>query len=552
MLKSLQISNYALIDSLTMEFDKGLTILSGETGAGKSIILGALDLVTGKRADTTVLLDKSGKCIVEAEFAVSGYRLRDFFAEHDLDYENPATIRREISPAGKSRAFINDTPVNLPVLQDLGSRLIDIHSQHEHILLASNPFQLSILDAFAGNSELLERYRATYQLYTEKSRALEELKVQASRSAADLDYFTFQYEELKEMNPVPGELAELEREQEMLSHAGEISTALYGAWQALSEEEMSAVHKIKSSIQGLNRIVRFFPEAEDYIRRLESNLLDIEDLALELNRRGQDVEYDPARLEAVRKRINQFYHLLEKHHLKNEQELIDLTTDLEQRISKITSFDEELKKLEREKETVYQELKELGRELSGKRRKVIPEMEQEITGMLRKLGMADGRFKVEQTEMQKPGPYGYDDVGFLFSANAQVPVQDVRKVASGGELSRLMLSLKSLLTTSSGLPTIIFDEIDAGVSGEVAERVGEIIEKMGEGMQVINITHLPQIASKGKSHYYVFKTTENGKTHTRIRKLKPEERIEEIARLLSGRERSEAAIRNARELLGIK
>ncbi|NOY38235.1 MAG: DNA repair protein RecN [Chlorobi bacterium] len=552
MLKSLQISNYALIDELGMELDKGLTIVSGETGAGKSIILGALDLITGKRADTSVLLDKSRKCIVEAMFLIGAYHLEPFFVAYDLDYEDPAIIRREISPAGKSRAFINDTPVTLPVLQELGKQLIDIHSQHENILLSSNRFQLNILDTFASHERKLNEYRKRYAQHLALTHQFETLQEQADKASADLDYLTFQHTELEEAGLEPGELTSLEKELEILTHAEEISSAMFQSWQLLSEQETAAVLRVKESMQILRKIIPYYPDAEEYTQRLESALLDIQDLAQELDRKGNDIEYDPHRLESGRERISLIYHLLEKHHLKNEEELIALKEDLAGRISRIASYDKEIKDLEKQIGENNNRLQVLGQELSDKRRKVIPAIEKEITGMLKKLGMPAARFSVRQTVQDNPGPYGFDEVSFLFTANPQVPMQDVRKVASGGELSRLMLSLKSLLSATSGLPTIIFDEIDAGVSGDVADRVGEIIDRMGISMQVINITHLPQIASKGQHHYRVYKTTTNGHTYTRVKLLSEDERISEIARLLSGRELSEAAFRNARELLGIK
>lgn len=551
MLKFLEISNYALIDSLEMDLERGLTILSGETGAGKSIILGALDLITGKRADTSVLLDKNRKCFVEATFGIGDYHLEPFFDENELDYEDPVIIRREISPSGKSRAFINDTPVVLPVLQELGRRLIDIHSQHENILLASNRFQLSILDAFAGNNKTLSEYQEVYKKQIALEKQYHELTSLAAKASADLDYLSFQYAEIEEAKPVSGELPGLEKELEMLTHAEDISSSLFQAWQLLSETDPSAVSRLRESLQSLRKIISYYPDATEYVRRLESNLLDIQDLAQELDRTGNDIEYDPARLETVRQRINLLYHLLEKHHLKDEDELLVLKDELAGKIERIASYDAEISDLEEKRNRIHQQLKSLGDKLSVHRKKVIPDVETEITRMLKQLGMPSARFSVMHKVLDQPGPYGYDEVSFLFTANPQVPMQDVRKVASGGELSRLMLSLKSLLTTSSGLPTIIFDEIDSGVSGEVADRVGEIIEKMGRKMQVINITHLPQIASKGQYHYLVYKTTTNGHTHTRIRKLTDQERVEEIARLLSGRQRSEAAYRNARALLGL-
>jgi DNA repair protein RecN (Recombination protein N) len=551
MLKSLFIRNYALIDELEMQFGPGLTILSGETGAGKSIILGALDLITGKRADTSVLMDREKKCVVEAEFDIRHYGLQDFFREEDLDYEEITTVRREISPAGKSRAFINDTPVRLNVLQQLGSGLIDVHSQHQGLLLSSGAFQMKVLDAFTGREKLLEEYRRTWERYRTVERNYTELLEISKKAVADLDYYRFQYEELEKADLREGEQEELEQEVDMLEHAGEIKNVLLSAWHSLLEDENGAVvSRLKEITASLGRISSYLPEVKEYLERVESASIDLKDLADELEVKGNDVEYDPARAEEVRERLNLIWHLEEKHRVPDLAGLLQLQEELAAKIGRIASYDEEIAAAEKELAALKEQVWALGEELTEARSAVREKIEGAVVSLLHELGIPAARFIIDIQKAEEPGPYGFDRVSFLFSANAETPPREVGKVASGGELSRLMLSLKSLLTETSGLPTIIFDEIDTGISGDIADRAGGIIARMGEHMQVINITHLPQIASKGKDHYLVYKTDENGKTRTHVKKLSPEERVTEIAKLLSGRELTEAAFLNARELLG--
>ncbi len=549
MLKSLLIRNYALIDELEMEFGHGLTIVSGETGAGKSIILGALDLVTGKRSDASVLMNKEKKCIVEVVFDVKNYHLNNFFKTHDLDYDHLTTIRREMNPTGRSRAFINDTPVTLSILQSLGSRLIDIHSQHQSILLESSLFQLQILDAFTQKKVLLESYQRDYVDYQKMKKYYKDLQAQAQKAKADLDYFQFQYDELTQAALSEDEQESLEKEAEILSHAEEIKNALFVAWTILQEDEQAVLPKLRGIISSLQRILDFLPAVTDYEKRLESTYIDLKDLAGELEIKGNDIESDPGKLEQIRERLNLLYHLEDKHRVKSIPELLKLQKELEVKIDKIGSYDQEMTETGQRLQEIRNRVWKLGKELTENRRAVQPSIEKAVEHLLHELGIPAARFRIQMDAGQEPGPKGFDRVTFLFSANAQSPLLEIGKVASGGELSRLMLSLKSLLTESTGLPTIIFDEIDTGVSGDIADRVGQIIARMGKHMQVINITHLPQIASKGKNHYLVYKTEENGKTRTRVKHLTNKERITEIAKLLSGRELSEAAYQNARELL---
>ena len=549
MLKSLLIRNYALIDELEMDFGPGLTIISGETGAGKSIILGALDLITGKRADTSVLMDKEKKCIVEAAFDIRRYQLEDFFREYDLDHESLTTVRREMTPAGRSRAFINDTPVNLPVLQRLGSKLIDIHSQHKNILLGSSAFQLQILDAFTQKYDLLASYQKEYREYLHIKQYYTDLQQEAHQAGADLDYYQFQFDELDKAALDEEEQESLEKEMEILSHAEEIKNALLYAWTTLQEDELAVTVKIKEVMNNLERIRNYLPEVKEYTERLESAYIDLKDLAGEMEIRGNDIEYEPGHMEQVKERLNLIYQLEDKHRVKTVGELLKIRDELEDKINRIGSYDEELARTEKKLGMSREKVWALGKDLAEARRSVCQDIEKAVTELLHELGIPSARFHVEIRENPEPGPYGFDQVVFLFSANTRTPLLEIGKVASGGELSRLMLSLKSLLTQSAGLPTIIFDEIDTGVSGDIADRVGQIIARMANKMQVINITHLPQIASKGEDHYLVYKTEDNGRTQTRVRRLSREDRITEIAKLLSGRELSEAAYQNARELL---
>ena len=550
MLKTLFIRNYALIDELEMTFGPGLTILSGETGAGKSIILGALDLITGRRADTSVLMDRERKCVVEASFDIRRYDLQAFFEEEDLDYEEVTTVRREISPAGKSRAFINDTPVTLNVLQRLGAGLIDIHSQHQGILLQTGAFQMKVLDAFTGEEALLKAYRGTYVRYRETEKEYKALVEASQQATADLDYYRFQYDELQAAVLREGEQEELEQETEVLEHAGEIKQTLLAAWHSLLEDEQGAVvGRLKEIISSLDRISGYLPGVKEYLERIESAYLDLQDLASELEVKGNDIEFDPARAAEVQERLNLIWHLEEKHRVPDIAGLLQLQEELAARIARIASYDSEMARTEAELTALREQVWSLGEKLSQARGEVRAKIEASVATLLRELGIPAACFQIRIEQEDEPGPNGFDRVSFLFSANRETPPREIARVASGGELSRLMLSLKSLLTETSGLPTIIFDEIDSGISGDIADRVGGIIARMGEKMQVVNITHLPQIASKGKDHYLVYKTDEDGKTRTRVKKLTPEERVTEIAKLLSGRELSEAAFMNARELL---
>jgi DNA repair protein RecN (Recombination protein N) len=549
MLIKLFVQNYALIKELDVELENGLTIITGETGAGKSILLGALSLILGTRADSSVLLDKNEKCIVEGTFRIDEYELNEFFISNELDYEIVTTVRREINPAGKSRAFINDTPVTVNLLKELGDRLIDIHSQHQTLMLNDNSFQLNLIDSFSGTSKLKEKYRETYSGYRKLKKEHSSLKEKSDKNRADLDYYQFQFSQLEEAKLNQGEQSELETEQELLTHAEEIKLALSTSSNLFFAEEISILSMLREVKTNLIRIKAFLPASESLLERTESSLIELDDLAAEIEKLSVSIEADPQRLSLVNSRLDTLYSLIQKHHVNNLPELIVKKDEIKEFITSIVSSDERLFELEAQIEKNIHLLKAVSQEISDKRMAVLPEIEARITVLLRQLGIPNAKFKILLTHLPEFTPTGVDQADFLFSANKQVEPENLAKIASGGELSRVMLSLKSLLTKNNNLPTIIFDEIDAGVSGEVADKVGQILSSMGKYMQVINITHLPQVASRGSRHFHVYKDDTDNSTFTRVKLLSHEERIMEVARLLSGSEVTETAIKNARELL---
>lgn len=549
MLKLLFIKNYALIHELDIDFDSGLTIISGETGAGKSILLGALSLILGQRADTQVLLDKTSKCIVEGAFEIEAYKLKDFFIKNDLDYEPRTYLRREINIAGKSRAFVNDTPVKLTVLKDLGMQLVDIHSQHHNILLGNNFFQLQVIDAFVGSFTMLETYKKDFNLYRKLETDFLQLKEKNEKDQSDLDYYHFQFDQLDKAKLVEGEQVDLESEQDVLTHSEEIGMSLEKISLFLEGENENILDKMKAIRLMLDKIKEFFPPASEMYQRFVSTEIELKDLASEIDSAKQGIVHEPGRLEIVRERLNLLYSLEQKHKVKTIEELIIIKSELQSGIEGISSNDRDLKAKEKELREKNAGLEKLAKTISEKRKNVLPVIEREITGILKQLGMPNARFAVNHSTLEALSATGTDQVDFMFTANKNSSPQNLKKVASGGELSRVMLSLKSLIARSVSMPTIIFDEIDSGVSGDIADRVGEIIYNMSGSMQVINITHLPQIASKGGQHFLVYKTDEKEITRTRLRLLKPDERVFEIAKMLSGKDLSEAAIENARALL---
>ena len=550
MLRRLTVKNYAIIKELDMGFGEGFTIITGETGAGKSILLGALGLVLGERADTSVLLSEKEKCVVEAEFNIAGYDLGELFEANGVDYDDDAILRREITPAGKSRAFINDTPVTLNVMKELGDRLIDVHSQHQTLLLGNNVFQMRVIDAFSGSTALYRDYTAIYRHWLKTKREYDDAARSMERERADHDYYSHQLEEFRAASLVPGEQETLEREQEMLTNAAEIKEGLITATGALAGDDVSVLSLLRTARSGLSKIAGWLPEAGELEKRIETQIIDLNDISFEAEKLNDRAAADPGRLEYVSQRLDTIYSLMQKHRCKDLDELLDRQQKVEETVAATQDIDERFSELKRAADNAYNEAVKLANTLTVTRQGAVTSMAGEITAMLRKLGMPHARFEVRISTLGTPGPSGLDRVDFLFSANRQVEPEELSRCASGGELSRLMLCLKSVLASSSGLPAIIFDEIDSGVSGEVASMVGSILADMGKSMQVINITHLPQVAAMGSLHYHVYKEESDHSTITRVKLLNDDERVTEVARLLSGSTITEAAMRNARALLG--
>lgn len=549
MLQKLSVRNYALIKELDVDFENGLTIITGETGAGKSILMGALSLILGSRADIAVLLDKNEKCIVEGTFKIDEYDLREFFEINSLDYESVTTLRREINPAGKSRAFINDTPVTINLLKDIGDKLIDIHSQHQTLMLNNNTFQLNVIDSFAGTSKQKSEYKL---VFTEYQKLRKEFAVEseiAEKNRADLEYHQFQLSQLEEAKLTNGEQEELEAEQEMLGHAEEIKLALCQSGDLFSRDGMSVLSMLREVKSNISKISSFLPAGENLLKRVESSLIELDDLAAEIEKLSSTSEADPEKLTFINSRLDTIYSLIQKHRVTNLNELIIRREEISALVNTIVTSDERLNKLEISLSEKLDSIKKIAGEISKQRKSVLPEIELKVTDLLKQLGMPNARFRISMTTVPDFTASGTDQAEFLFSSNRQIAPENLARIASGGELSRVMLSLKSLLTRYNNLPTIIFDEIDSGVSGEVADKVGQILSGMGVYMQVVNITHLPQVASRGKKHYHVYKDDVDDSTFTRVKLLTGEERVLEVARLLSGSEVTEAAMKNARELL---
>lgn len=549
MLKHLSISNYALIDQLELDFSKQLNIMTGETGAGKSIIIGALSLVLGERADTSVLRNTDGKCIVEASFDLSSFDFKDFFKENDLDYEAITLIRREINAQGKSRAFINDTPVNLNTLKEMSSRLVDVHSQHQTLKLKDAAFRLSLLDACAQNANLLSSYKAVYQQYASAKDRLESLLSKEAESKRDEDYFRFQFNELEEASLNTGEEDSIENELEALTHAEDIKVNLSKAVYLLNESDTNIIQQLEECNTLLREVSKFSEQYKSLKDRVESALIEIKDISREADLEQEGLQHDPERITELSQRLDIINHLLSKHHVSKVEELITLKNELDQKLQEIDSYDDEIEKAKKEVTTSEKKAREIAGQLSTKRREVAQELEGRVKAILQKLGMPNATFKLDIEQAEELTPNGVDMVDFRFTANKGEDAKDIQKVASGGELSRLMLALKSILSGMKNLPTVIFDEIDTGVSGSVADKMGGIISDMGKGMQVICITHLPQIASKGQFHLFVYKEESKDKTFTRIKPLNQDERILEIAKMLSSDKPTQAALDNARDLL---
>lgn len=553
MLQSIYIQNYALIDKLDMNFYPGFSVITGETGAGKSIILGAIGLLLGQRADAKVIKNGASKSIVEAHFRITGYGMKDFFEENDIEFdEDECILRREVSANGKSRAFINDTPASLSQMKLLGEKLIDIHSQHQNLLLNKEGFQLNILDILAQDEAQLSAYRKAYNDYRKTAQELDEFKSLAEKSRQDEDYIRFQLEQLEEASLKSGEQQELEKEQDTLSHAEDIKSVLYKAGALINGDEGGALSLTKECMQSLQGIAGVFAPAAEWAERISSYYIELKDIAHDITRAEDEVEFNPTRLDFVNERLNTIYSLTQKHKVETVEELIALEEGYRKQLDAITSFDGRIAELSRKKDEAYAEVLAKADVLSQLRKRSAQHIEQQMKSLLVPLGMPNVRFEVELTRRSEPDAKGMDSVTFLFSANKNGTLQNVASIASGGEIARVMLSLKAMIAGAVKLPTIIFDEIDTGVSGSIAEKMAFIMQDMGkQNRQVISITHLPQIAARGTTHYKVYKEDTDTGTNSHIRQLSDTERIDEIANMLSGAVMTDAARDNARALLNM-
>jgi DNA repair protein RecN (Recombination protein N) len=549
MLQHLEIKNYVLIQHLEIDFNPGFSVITGETGAGKSILLGAFALILGKRADSQVLFDKTSKCIIEGTFQIKDYNLKPFFDENQLDHNEIIILRREIGPGGKSRAFINDTPVSLNQLKDLGDRLVNIHSQNSTITLNNTEFQLAVIDSYAGISGLSASFRQNFLEYLENEKKLDELVDKETKSKADQDYFQFLFDELDAANIDEHEQAELEKQLTVLSHAGEIKTSLYQISQVFTHGENNLVGSLLEIKNLIGKVVLYYPSLGIIMDRLESNLIDLRDIQAELEQIDQRVEFNPESLEKISSRLDLLYRLQQKHHVTGNSELITIKEQFLNRLKEITSLDSRITVLKDDLKSQVAILQEKAEELSKARRASFGKFEMEILNMLRHMGIPQAQFKVSHETSSRLNRDGKDHVVFLFNANVGHDLKEISEIASGGELSRLMLSVKSLISQKNLLPTIIFDEIDNGISGDIAGKVADILVRTSRNMQVIVITHLPQIAGKATNHYIVFKEISGKATHSKIKKLEQDDRVGELAKMLGGTEKSDAAIATARELL---
>jgi len=549
MLVQLRIQNYVLIDDLEMNVSGGLTIITGETGAGKTILLGALSLILGNRADTAALRDKTKKCIIEGQFDIKEYDLVDFFERNGLDYEPVSSLRREVNPEGKSRAFINDTPVNLNQLKELGSLLVDIHSQHETLTLQQSGFQLQVLDGCCDHQAMLVSYRNEFKKWKQSIQELNILTESEKKSKADQDYYQFQFDELDSAALRSGEQDALQQELETLSNAEEIKSKLSQGVNMLQQGEMNVIAELENVFNLLRPVVKFNEKIDAESSRIKSALIEIKDIASALEGLEQHIQYDSERIGTINERLNLIFGLQQKHRVSTIDDLLLLRDELSSRLLQISSLDNTIHKLNEQVLKQREALMKTASQLSKNRSEAARQAEKEIKDMLKEVGMPHATLKIEQQEMEEPGENGIDKIKFLFSANKGVAMQELSRVASGGEMSRLMLCIKAMMARKVTMPTIIFDEIDSGISGEVAFKVGSIIEKISSRHQVMAITHLPQMASRGDAHLQVYKRVTGKTTHTGIRSLDQQERINEIAKMLSGNELTDAALENAKELL---
>lgn len=550
MLKHITIRNFALIEHVEIELSAGFSVITGETGHGKSVFLGAVAMLLGQRSDVKAIREGADRCVIEGLFDLEGFGLEPLFEENDIDYDRECIIRRELAASGRSRAFINDTPVNVSLLKEIGARLIDIHSQHQNLLLGDRNYQLGVLDVLAGNRVLLGGYKERYDKYLSLQRELAERRKALEAAKRDEEWLRFQLDELEAASLKSGELQELELELQELSHAEEIQAALYGAYNAIDSDERSMLQALREASSALSRIAAHYGAAQELADRLESNYIELKDCCDEMQQRAGRVQFAPARLEFVENRVAQIYSLMKKHRVESAEDLIALAAEYSAKLDSIAFGDDDIRELEKRIKSASEELLQVAAELTAKRKESAAELKEKIIAILVNLGMPMIRFEVEFRPVDGFTPSGCDDVVFLFSANSSSAPQPLSDVASGGEMARVMLALKSLIASSTKQPTLIFDEVDTGVSGILAERMGRIMQQMACGFcQVLSITHLPQVAALGSNHYKVYKEETDKGTVTNIIRLEQEDRVREIAQMMSGEVLSEAALDNARGLL---
>lgn len=551
MLKQISIRNYALIESVDVDFTSGFSVITGETGHGKSVFLGAVSMLLGQRSDVKAIRDGAEKCVIEGCFDITGFGLKPFFDDNDMDYDDECIVRRELSANGRSRAFVNDTPVGVTLLKELGSRLIDIHSQHQNLLIADRNYQLSVLDTLSADKELLVAYGREYSAYTSLCREIEQMKSELEKSRRDEEWLRFQLEELESASLKEGELEELEQEVQELSHSEDIQAALYGAYNAIDGDERgSLLTALRDASAALARIASHYSAAGELSERLESNYIELKDCCSEMMQRAERVQFAPDRLEFVERRIALIYDLQKKHRVATVGELIELYNDISVRLERISCGDDDIRDAEKRLSALRARMASMAGELTEKRKQSAERLKTEITAILVNLGMPVIRFEVDFVRTSDFTPQGVDNVVFLFSANSSSAPQPLSDVASGGEMSRVMLALKSLIASETNQSTLIFDEVDTGVSGVVAERMGRLMQQMGSAnRQVLSITHLPQVAALGASHYKVYKEETSKGTVTNMVKLGQQERVREIAQMMSGEMLTDAAIENATTLL---
>ncbi|MDL2312178.1 DNA repair protein RecN [Bacteroidales bacterium OttesenSCG-928-B11] len=551
MLSSIHIENYALIRSLDIHFDKGFTVITGETGAGKSILLGALSLITGNRADSSVLLDKTKKCFVEADFDIREMEIRSFFDTHNLDYSDNTILRREINSAGKSRAFINDTPVTLQVLKELANLLVDVHSQHQHLLISNPLFRLQIVDDYADNKSALLHYQQLYYRHETATKELHQLQKQQQEVEERKDYLSFLAKELDDADLQPAEDGELEEKITMLSHAETIKSTLYANNQLLSEQDPNITAMLTNVKRDCESLSSYSAAIAEITQRLELLLIEIKDISYSLSSIERQVEVDPGQLDLLQQRLDLLYTLLRKHHVADLAELIEKKKDIDAQLTSMENNSEKIKILEKQRMLLNDALVEAANRLTERRLGVAPQLQQDILHKLQLLGMKDAHFHVDIESHSHHTEMGSDKVGFYFSANRGVATEEISKIASGGELSRMMLAIKSVITENALLPTVVFDEIDTGISGEIAGKAAKLMTELSQNHQLIVITHLPQIAAKGTLHYHVYKETLDNQTFTKIRQLTTDERVDELAKMMSDETITPAARETAKMLMGI-